>query len=160
VALAVALAGCQPATSDWPRVETPVSAPDFALPQLDGGTVRLSELTGRVVIMEFWATWCQPCRYSTPSLDVIYRQFKDQGVMVLLINQGEDPETVREWVDGRFEAPILLDRNKAVSYQYRLTGVPTLFVLDRDGNIIYLRGGYRGGLERNLKAILRDELSS
>jgi len=116
-------------------------------------------LRGQIVIMEFWATWCQPCRFSTPSLDVIYRKFKDQGVEVLLINEGEDPETVREWVSGRFEAPILLDRDGAVGHRYQLPGVPTLFLLDREGRILYLRGGYAGGLERNLKAILQQLLS-
>lgn len=160
ILLAALAAGCQSQAPQWPRLNPPVAAPDFTLPQLDAGTVRLSDLRGRVVIMEFWATWCGPCRFSTPSLDVIYRKFRDRGVTVLLINQGETPEKVRTWVNGRFQAPILLDQDTRVAGRYGVQGIPRLFVVNQEGQILYVRSGYGGGLERDLSAILNELLTA
>jgi len=109
--------------------------------------------------MEFWATWCGPCRFSSPSLDVIYRKFHDRGATVLLINQGEAPDTVRTWINGRFQAPILLDRDRRVAMRYGVQGIPRLFVVDQAGQILYVRSGYGGGLERDLGAILTQLLA-
>ena len=157
ILLTALAAGCGGDAPKWPRLDPPIAAPDFTLQQLDAGTVHLSDLRGRVVIMEFWATWCGPCRFSTPSLDVIYRKFRDRGVTVLLINQGEDAEKVRRWVEGRFQAPILLDQDRRVAMRYGVQGIPRLFIVDQSGKILYTRSGYGGGLERDLTAIL-DEL--
>jgi peroxiredoxin len=149
-------AGCKPtgSGSEWERVEPPRAAADFTLPQLNGDAVSLSSLRGHPVIMEFWATWCAPCRFSTPSLEAVYRRYKDRGVMVLLINQGESAEQARAWAGRRFTAPMLLDRDGEVASSYRVVGIPRLFILDREGNIVYDHSGYAGGLERNLHAIL------
>src|SRR3989338_8103081 len=137
------------------RVGPPVEAPDFSLAALDGGDVRLSELRGRVVVMEFWATWCGPCRYSSPSLEVMYRKYRDRGVTILLVNQAESPEEIRAWAEGRFTAPMLLDAQQAVARQYRVTGLPTLFIIDQQGMIRYHEagdgGGVGGGLEPRLE---------
>ena len=159
ILLAALAAGCQSATTGWPRVDPPIAAPDFTLPQLDAGTVSLGDLRGRVVVMEFWATWCGPCRFSTPSLDAIYRKFHDRGAMVLLINEGEEPEKVRAWVNGRFQAPILLDQDTRVGWRYGVRGIPRLFVVDQAGQILYVRSGYGGGLERDLTSILTQLLA-
>ena len=153
-------AGCGPPDSAWAPVEPPVAAPDFELAQLDGGQVRLSGLQGRVVVMEFWATWCGPCRYSTPSLEAMYRKYRDQGVTVLLINQAESPTRIQKWAEGRFTAPILLDVEQVVARQYRVTGLPTLFVIDRQGMIRYHEAGYSGGLEHNLQLIFQELLAA
>jgi thiol-disulfide isomerase/thioredoxin len=154
------LAGCGPETisRDWHRLEPRIPAGDFTLPQLDGDAVTLSEQRGKVVIMEFWATWCGPCRYSTPSLDVIYKQYRDRGVTVLLINEGESADRVRAWAGQRFTAPILLDQAGEIGRLYHLRGIPRLFVIDQDGDIVYDHAGYRGGLEFNLKLILKELL--
>ena len=158
VAVSVAVAGCGPGKTDWSRLDPPVQAPDFTLARLDGGTVTLSDYREKVVIMEFWATWCVPCRYSTPSLEVIYRRYHDRGVAVLLINAGEDANIIREWAEGRFTAPMLLDSERHVRQQYGIQSIPQLFLIDQTGEIIYHRQGYGGGLERNLKLILDDLL--
>jgi peroxiredoxin len=152
--------GCGKEAPPWPKLDPPVAAPDFTLQQLDADTVHLSDLRGRVVVMEFWATWCGPCRFSTPSLDVIYRKFRDKGVTVLLINQGEEPEKIRTWINGRFQAPVLLDRDRRTAMRYGVGGIPRLFVVNQDGQILYARSGYRGGLERDLAAILTELLAA
>ena len=156
--IVIVAAGClADGHSEWQRMEPSVAAPEFTLPQLNGEAVSLSSLRGGVVLIEFWATWCGPCRYSTPSLEAVYRRYKDRGVTVLLINQGESPEQVRAWAGKRFTAPILLDRDGAVGTRYGVAGIPRLLIIDREGRILYDHSGYAGGLERNLDVIL-DEL--
>ena len=154
--LGAVVSGCQSEgiSSDWHRMTTPVEAPDFSLQRLDGGTVTLSELRGRVVIVEFWATWCGPCRFSLPSLEVIAKKYRDRGVTVLLINQGEAADAVRAWAGKRFTTPILLDPGTGVAQHYGVSSIPRLFILDQQGRFIYGHQGYGGGLEHNLALIL------
>ena len=160
ILLLLTLAGCGPNTisRDWHRIEPPVAGPDFTLPLLGGGQLRLADERGHVVIMEFWATWCGPCRFSLPSLDVIYKQYRSRGVTVLLVNAGEPEDAVRKWAGRRFTSPILLDLQQEVGGRYHVEGIPRLFVLDQDGRIVYTHAGYGGGLEWNLKLILSELL--
>jgi len=159
VLLVFSVAGCQ-SSSDWTPIQSPAAAPNFTLPQLTGDPVSLEAFRGHPVIMEFWATWCGPCHYSTPSLEAIYREHRNRGVSVLLINEGESAQALRTWVKGRFTAPILLDDEGRVAALYGVTGLPTLIVVDRDGRIRYARSGYSGGLEQNLRRIMNDLLAA
>ena len=129
-------------------------APEFTLEQLEGGKISLSELRGRVVIIDFWATWCGPCRSSLPSLETIYQQYRGRGVTVLLLNQDEKPKAIRKFTGHRFSAPILLDAGSQVAQQYGVNGIPHTVVVDQQGRILYRHEGYGGGMEHNLKLIL------
>ncbi len=161
VLIALVSVGCgAPLTSEWKRLEPSVPAADFTLEQLDGGPVSLQDYRGRIVVMEFWATWCGPCRMSTPSLEVVYKRFRERGVAVLLVNAGEEPATVRKWAERRFTAPILIDQNGRVGRLYKVQGIPSLFILDQAGQIVYAESGYGGGLERNLTLILEELLKA
>lgn len=154
------LCGCEPMGigGDWRRIEPPVAAAPFMLPQLDGPDVTLTDLKGRVIVMEFWATWCTPCRFSLPSLEVIAKRYRGRGVSVLLINAGEEPEAVRAWLEQRFTAStVLLDRTGETAGRYGVEGIPRLFISDPSGRLIWMHQGYGGGLEHNLGLIL-DEL--
>ena len=155
------LSGCGPEGlgSDWHRVNPPADAPDFALPQLDGTTLRLVDLQGKVVVMDFWATWCGPCRSALPSLEAMYRKYRDRGVVVLLINQGETPEQITKWASQRYTAPILLDAGQ-VGGLYRVRGIPQMFIVNQEGKVVYLHGGYGGGLERSLKLVFEELLAA
>lgn len=162
VALIVAVTyGCGPETigKDWQRIEPQVAASDFTLPQLAGDPVSLSDYRGRVVIMEFWATWCGPCRFSLPSLEAVYKRYRDRGVTVLLLNQQETAEVIQRWAGKRYAAPILLDASGEVAARYQVQGIPRLFIVDQDGRLVYAHEGYGGGLERNLALILEQLLS-
>lgn len=145
---------CDFAGPPWQPLDPPQPAPDFTLEKLDRGTLQLSQLRGRVVIIEFWATWCAPCRFTMPSLDVIYRRYRDQGVEVLLINVGENSERIKKYVEDRFEATILMDRHRKATRLYGVTGFPTLLIIDAQGQVLYAKSGYRGGLEKQLSQIL------
>jgi cytochrome c biogenesis protein CcmG/thiol:disulfide interchange protein DsbE len=114
------------------------SAPDFTLDSLGGGQVTLSDLRGKVVLVNFWASWCPPCRAEMPAIGKVYRSHKDLGLEVLGVNTtNQDSQTsaaafVQE-VGVTF--PILFDRNGAVSAGYTLQGLPTSFFIDRKGVI-------------------------
>ncbi|QIA28276.1 TlpA family protein disulfide reductase [Thermaerobacter sp. PB12/4term] len=108
-------------------------APDFTLPQLDGPPVRLAELKGRVVVLNFWASWCLPCREETPALQAFYQRYGDR-VAFYAINVAEPVDTVRAFL-AEFGAtyPVLLDRDKTVFRRYRVTGYPETFWIDPQG---------------------------
>ncbi len=114
-------------------------APDFTLDTLDGNVVTLSELRGKVVVVNFWTTWCPPCRAETPALEKSYEQYKDSGVVILgvnLTNQdviGEVESFIQEF---GLIYPILLDRDGTVgSTLYQIKGLPSTFFVNRDGII-------------------------
>lgn len=124
--------GSQPAV---PEVNK--AAPDFALTTLTGDSVRLSELKGRVVAVNFWATWCGPCRLEMPLLQT-YADRYPEDLTVLAVNDAEPIEKVQPYVDDlglRF--PILLDEKELVTRLYRVRGFPTTIFIDRDGKIRY-----------------------
>ncbi len=153
------LAGCgEP--EPWTRLDPGVPAPPFTLTSLQGEKMSLSDYAGQVVVVEFWATWCGPCRFSTPSLEVVYRRYRDRGVTMLLINQGETPEAVASWAEDRFTAPILMDRDGRVGRRYSVEGIPRLMVIDQEGRIVHDHSGYGGGLERELSAFLDSLLAA
>lgn len=108
-------------------------APDFVLPRLDGPDVRLRDLRGRAVVLNFWASWCGPCREETPALEAFFRQHGDQ-VAFYAINVAEPPDVVRKFVDEfGVTYPVLLDRDRRVHRLYRLGGYPETFWIDEDG---------------------------
>jgi len=118
-------------------------APDFSLVTLDGESVRLSDFHGKPVILNFWATWCPPCREEMPALEEIWQQYGAGGVVVLGVDQGESTAVVerfiRENVDTSF--PILMDSNHAVGNSYFVRSLPTTFFIDRNGFIQEIRIG-------------------
>ena len=111
-------------------------APDFALRNLDGDLVRLSSLAGKRVILNFWASWCPPCRAEMPDLEALYRENQEKGVMVLAVNLREDPEAVARFARSlRLTLPILLDPDSEAANQYQPNYLPTTFFIDGSGVI-------------------------
>ncbi len=112
-------------------------APDFELPTLDGSTMRLSDLRGRPVVINFWATWCPPCRAEMPAIIREYQRYKGDGLIVLAVNQAESPTKVAAFRDEfGMPFPILLDEKMSVSDMYEIRFLPTTFFIAADGTII------------------------
>jgi peroxiredoxin len=133
------------AMTDGPAITAEVGAiaPDFSLVTLDGNSVRLSDFHGKPVILNFWATWCAPCREEMPALEEIWQQYGAGDVVVLGVDQGESTAVVerfiREKVDTTF--PILMDSDHAVGDNYFVRSLPTTFFIDRNGFIQEIRIG-------------------
>jgi peroxiredoxin len=119
------------------HVNGDVEAPAFALPATDGKSVALAELRGHVVLLNFWATWCAPCREEMPSMERLYQAFKDRRLAVLAVNLQESPKQVARFMrDFRLTFPALLDADLAVAGRYQVRGLPATFLIDRQGRIV------------------------
>jgi peroxiredoxin len=130
----VALDEARNSTGRSPAAEVGRAAPDFRLSQLGGGEVQLSDLRGRVVILNFWATWCPPCRQEMPEFVRIYSAKQGQGLEIVAVDLQEAESQVQGFVDEfgmRF--PILFDRSGEVARTYRVNQLPVTLIIDRDG---------------------------
>jgi len=125
-------------------VEPPIPAPDFALPDVDGNLHHMTEYLGKPVIVNFWATWCPPCREEMPSMNRAWKEVESEGIAMLAINVGEDEDTVFTFTaDYPVEFTLLLDENGVVVEDWGVLGLPTTFVVDPKGQIVYRAVGGR-----------------
>lgn len=129
------------------------SVTDFSIGSLDGDNIALADYEGDVIIMNFWATWCPPCRAEMPGLNRFYEAHQDEGLVILAINEEEAVETVRPFIQANnFTFPVLLDLQGRVAQQYSTRSFPTTFIIDRQGVIQHVQTGEIS--ERELEAIV------
>jgi len=132
--LAPASAGTHNARLEWPQ--TPLDAPDFSAQTLDGRKVRLRELAGTVVFLNFWATWCVPCRLEMPAMERLHRTLGAKRFRVLAVNMQEPPETVARYAkESNLTFDILLDPDGVLAYAYRVSSLPMTYIVDGRGNV-------------------------
>jgi peroxiredoxin len=121
------------------KVAVGETAPDFTLQNMQGETVTLSDLRGQVVLVNFWATWCPPCRQEMPSMEELYQHFEGKEFEMLAINvEGRNgPEAVADFLkDKTHSFPILFDEDAQVQRQYKVFKYPETFVVNRDGTVV------------------------
>lgn len=117
-------------------------APNFTLASLEGRDVSTSDFAGQVVLIDFWATWCSPCHLQAEILRGLHEDFAGQGVQFLAVSLGEPEEVVRSFVDENpYPYPVLVDPEDRLSPELGIYVLPTVMVLDREGNVSYLQTG-------------------
>jgi peroxiredoxin len=137
------------------------AAPDFTLKSNSGENLRLSEYRGEVVMINFWASWCGPCRQEMPLLDELYSQYQPMGFTVLGVNVEEDSTKARDMLKNLpVNFPVLFDDQSEVSRLYNVVAMPSTVLVDRDGKVRYLHQGYQPGLEetyqQQVRALIRE----
>jgi len=138
-------------------------APPFSLTLFDGRTLRLEDLRGQVIFLNFWASWCPPCRAEAPALEATWRRLRDQGVMFLGINTQDEEERARAFIaEFGLSFPNGRDPGGRVAIDYGVWGLPEAYVIDREGRITYKHVGAlgRGVLTAKIEEARRGLLST
>ena len=136
--------GSQPAEQQGPAKTNLMKDYDFELEDLNGNKVALSDYKGKKVYLNFWATWCPPCKAEMPDMEKLYQETKDTGLIMLAVNVGEDKKTVQDFITSSgYNFPVLLDVTGEVSQLYQVTGIPTSYFIDTEG---YLDDGATGSV--------------
>lgn len=134
----ILLAGCNDANSSdlTPAPIIGYPAPDFALTDLDGNVVRLSDFQGKVVFLNFWATWCPPCRAEMPAMEEVYQEYKDKDVVFIGIDLLESRSSVESFVEENgYSWVFTIDSTGIVAMDYMVIGIPSSFFIDEEGVI-------------------------
>lgn len=136
-------------------------APDFTLASNKGENMRLAEMRGEVVMINFWASWCGPCRQEMPILEELYNRYSRAGFTILGVNVEPDPaEADKILNDIKISFPVLYDTESKVSKLYNVEAMPSTILIDRDGNMRYLHLGYKPGYEeayrKQIKELIRE----
>lgn len=136
-------------------------APNFTLKSRSGKNIKLSELRGQVVMLNFWASWCGPCRKEMPLLEKIYKKYKRLGFTLLGVNVEENSTPAKNYLkDVKVSFPVLFDTTNKTSKLYDVSAMPTTILIDRNGNKRFLHKGYKAGYEndyrKQIKKLLRE----
>jgi len=117
--------------------ELNAAAPDFTLRDLSGRNVSLSDYKGKVVLLEFWATWCPPCKAEMPSMNTLYKEIRAKGFEIVAVSTDNSLSPIKEFLaKSRVDFIVLFDEKKAVSREYKVFSMPTTFLIDRKGFIV------------------------
>ena len=134
LALGLLITGCSSQATEGD--EGDILAPDFQLQDLNGQTISLSDFQGKPVLLNFWATWCNPCVSEMPYLQEINDEWSSKGLVLIAINVGDSPSEVEEFMQNHnLSLPVLLDTKQVVSQKYSIRYYPTSFLIDKDGII-------------------------
>ena len=136
-------------------------APSFTLPSRAGDNVSLDQLKGQVVMLNFWASWCGPCRQEMPLLDQMHKRYSALGFTLVGVNVEANTADAERWLkDTPVSFPVLFDRDSKVSKLYDVSAMPSTVFIDRKGNVRYLHRGYKAGDEseylNQIRALLKE----
>lgn len=138
-------------------------APDFTLPSVAGPTYSLKQFRGTVVLINFWATWCPPCRAEMPSIERLHRSIKSKDLQILALDQGETQSAVFAYLGQLTPSPtfpILLDQKSKVANAFHVAGIPTTFLIDKTGHIAYKAVGGRDYADPEIRSIVETLISA
>lgn len=137
------------------------TAPDFTLKSTQGQNLKLSEQRGNIVVINFWASWCGPCRQEMPILEKFYTKYQDLGVDVWGVNVEQENQAGHDFLaDLQLTFPIFFDQTNKISATYQVEAMPSTIIVDRDGKIRYAFKGYKKGYEKKyakaIKQLIRE----
>jgi cytochrome c biogenesis protein CcmG, thiol:disulfide interchange protein DsbE len=137
-------------------------APEIALKDLSGKPVKLAELKGKVVLVDFWASWCAPCREELPVLDALYKKYKDKGLVIIGVGLDRDADKLTKFLRGvSLSFPVVHDPAGAVANKYEPPKMPSSYVIDKRGLIRHVHAGFKASdkalLEKELSALLAEK---
>lgn len=136
-------------------------APDWTLKDPQGNEVKLSSLRGNVVMMDFWATWCGPCKAAMPGVQKMHEKFADKGVKIYGVNMAERDDGTKAkkyFADSKFTYGLLMGGDE-VANQYKVRGIPTFYLIGKDGKILYTGSGFSAKMEKELEALIEKQAS-
>ncbi len=140
--LTLVLAGCSGG------VDKGNPAPDFTLTDLQGNNVALSQYKGKNIYLNFWASWCGPCKDELPDIEKIFQEYKVKDLVVLTVNPGEEEEIVKKFMeDNQYSFPVLLDSKKDVARLYKTNDIPVSLFINKEGTIVSKKVGLMTGEE-------------
>jgi cytochrome c biogenesis protein CcmG, thiol:disulfide interchange protein DsbE len=149
----------KPSSGARPPEKRP-AAPDFSLRDLKGDVVSLAQFRGKVVFLDFWATWCPPCRMSMPSVQKLQKDYADRGFQVLGLSVDEDTSGVANFIQRMgISYPILLVNNSGVDGQYGISAVPSFLLIDKKGRVAQGWMGFESSYEARWRRSVEAELS-
>lgn len=138
------------------------AAPEIGLTDLSGNAVKLADLRGKVVLVDFWASWCAPCRESLPILEKLSKSYADKGLVVVGVNIDKSPELAREFLAKQklsLTFPVVNDKKHEIAGRYAPPTMPSSYVIGRDGKVVSVHAGFRASdeakLETEIKSLLR-----
>ena len=135
-------------------------APDVTLKSTDGKNIRLADLKGNVVMVNFWASWCGPCRQEMPLLEKMYNDYKDAGFVLLGVNVDAEAEDRDKFLkETTVTFPILDDSDNTATEEFGVEAMPSSYFVDKDGNLAYLHKGYKPGEEDDYIAQIKKLLA-
>jgi peroxiredoxin len=154
--LAAALLSSAYAPSALAAREMSGPAPNFSLKSMSGEQMALADLKGQVVMVNFWATWCGPCRQEMPHLEALYERYSDLGFTLLGVNVEEDSSGAGKFLaETPVSFPILFDPKSEVSALYEVVAMPSTVIIDRSGNVRFVHHGYKPGYENDYQTQIR-----
>lgn len=141
--------------------KTPFKAPPFTLKDPSGHVVELQGQRGNVVFLNFWATWCPPCRAEMPALEKLQERFKSKGLVVLAVNVSESPKQVAQFLrEMKISFPVALDSDGVVSGDYAVRALPTTYLIGRNGEVLAMALGFRDWSGSRSLSLFRTLLAS
>lgn len=148
--IAIGILGLFPLSASATSISGP--APDFTLHSRSGQNLRLSDYRGQVVLLNFWASWCGPCRQEMPLLEELYKRYHNLGFTILGVNVDTDSSKANHYLrDIRVSFPILYDTQNTVVKNYNVNAMPTTVIIDKNGKMRFMHQGYKPGYENEYR---------
>ena len=160
-AFSIIAMGALVASLAWAADAVKAPAPGFALESRDGGKVSLGQYKGQVVMINFWATWCVPCRQEMPHLEALYQRYNKLGFKLLAVNVEPKSDGVKKWLsETPVSFPVLFDTKSEVTKLYKVETMPSTVIVAKDGTVRYVHHGYQPGYEgdyqNEVRTLLRE----